>query len=236
MSVAIVHDFPTYLSAEAFSQFAILDLNSDGKLALAAASGEGQFIANREAFAANEPISVTPTNYPGVLRMLASGAIAYRADVRLAGSGKVNDTAGGRCLGRNVGGATTADGDIVYVLTGVGESAGSAGGVSNKTADYTVTESDSATLFTNSGASGTITFALPAAVVGLKYRFFCKAAQALRIDPNGTETIALPSTGAQSAAGKYIWADAVGEFVEVECIEAGKWEALSYKGTWTAEA
>jgi hypothetical protein len=104
-----------------------------------------------------------------------------------------------------------------------------------KTANYTITANDVGSTFTNDGASGAITLALPAATVGLWYRFTVKAAQELRIDPNGTETIALPSTGAQSAAGKYISADADGEGVEIECVKAGVWQARYYIGTWTAE-
>lgn len=109
--------------------------------------------------------------------------------------------------------------------------------VENKTANYTVVAgTDNGKTFTNAGASGAITFALPAATAGQWYRFAVGAAQELRIDPNGTETIALPSTGAQSAAGKYIVADAAGEFVEIFCAVAGDWNVASYIGTWTAEA
>ena len=107
---------------------------------------------------------------------------------------------------------------------------------SAKTANYTVTASDNGTTFTTAGAAGAVTFALPAATVGLWYRFVVKATQELRIDPNGTETISLPSTGAQSAAGKYITADANGECVEIECVVAGAWQVLQYVGTWAAEA
>lgn len=106
--------------------------------------------------------------------------------------------------------------------------------VSAKTANYTVTTNDVGLTFTNAGAAGAVTFALPAATVGLWYRFKVKAAQELRIDPNGTETIALPSTGAQQAAGAYIVADAAGEGCEIECVAAGAWEVNSYTGTWTA--
>lgn len=109
--------------------------------------------------------------------------------------------------------------------------------VAVKTANYTVVaNTDNGKTFTNEGASGAIVFALPAATVGQWYRFKVMAAQELRIDPNGTETIALPSTGAQSAAGKYISADAAGEGVEIECVKAGQWVANHYIGTWTAEA
>lgn len=103
-----------------------------------------------------------------------------------------------------------------------------------KTANYTVTANDSGTGFTNSGASAAITFALPAATVGLNYRFSVEAAQELRIDPNGTETISLPSTGVPSAAGAYIVADAIGETVHIVCAKAGSWRVYGYTGTWTA--
>jgi hypothetical protein len=104
-----------------------------------------------------------------------------------------------------------------------------------KTANYTVTTNDNGKVFTNTGASGAITFALPAATLGLRFDFVVKAAQELRIDPNGTETISLP-TGVQQAAGKYISADAIGERISVECVKAGEWDTRSAVGTWTAEA
>jgi hypothetical protein len=107
--------------------------------------------------------------------------------------------------------------------------------VEAKTANYTVVDdTDNGKTFTNEGASGAVTFALPAATVGQWYRFKVKVAQELRIDPNGTQTIALPSTGAQSSAGAYIVADAIGEGCEIECVKAGVWEVNSYTGTWTA--
>lgn len=105
--------------------------------------------------------------------------------------------------------------------------------VEAKTAAYTVTTTDNGKTFTNEGASGAVAFSLPAATVGLWYRFVVKAAQELRIDPNGTETISLP-TGVQQAAGAYIVADAIGERVSVECVTAGKWETSEAVGTWTA--
>lgn len=108
--------------------------------------------------------------------------------------------------------------------------------ITAKTASYTITEADCGTTFTNAGASGAITFTLPAAAEGLWYRFGVRAAQELRIDPNGSETISLPSTGVPSAAGKYIGADAVGETVEIECCGGTNWAVRSYTGTWTAEA
>lgn len=108
--------------------------------------------------------------------------------------------------------------------------------VQTKTADYTVTVADSGRTFSTAGASGTVVFAMPAAVPGLRYRFYVGAAQELRIDPNGTETISLPSTGVAGAAGKYLTANAAGETVDIECVVAGTWSVFGYTGTWTAEA
>jgi hypothetical protein len=103
------------------------------------------------------------------------------------------------------------------------------------TTNDTLTVSETGTWHTNTGASGTITITLPAATVGLRYGFACNAVQELRIDPNGTETISLPSTGVAGAAGKYLTANAVGENVEIACLIAGTWGVLNYIGTWAAE-
>lgn len=100
----------------------------------------------------------------------------------------------------------------------------------------TLTASDSGKIITNTGAGAAATFVLPAAAAGLEFIFFVNAAYELRIDPAGSETIALPSSGAQSAAGKYISADAVGEWVHIVAIGTGAWQRLGYAGTWTAES
>lgn len=98
-----------------------------------------------------------------------------------------------------------------------------------------ITEAYSGGVFTNEGATGAAVFALGPAAVGVELTFFVMAAQELRIDPSGTETIALPSSGAQGAAGKYLSADAVGEWVRLLCVKAGQWQVTGYAGTWTAE-
>ena len=110
------------------------------------------------------------------------------------------------------------------------------GNVEAHTADDTLTVSETGTIHTTVGASGTVIFTLPAATVGLCYYFKVGAAQELRIDPDGTETIALPSTGVQGAAGKYLTANAAGETVFILCDTAGTWSVFGFTGTWTAEA
>lgn len=104
-----------------------------------------------------------------------------------------------------------------------------------KTANYTVLDSENGSGFTSVGAGGAITFAMPAALVGMHYYFYVGAAQELRIDPNGTETISLPSDGIPGAAGKYLTANAIGETVHLMCAKAGTWACMGYTGTWTAE-
>ena len=98
-----------------------------------------------------------------------------------------------------------------------------------------ITEAYSGGIFTNEGASGAAVFALGAAAVGVELTFRVMTAQELRIDPSGTETIALPSSGAQGAAGKYLTADAVGEWVKLVCVKTGQWQVEGYAGTWAHE-
>ena len=98
-----------------------------------------------------------------------------------------------------------------------------------------ISEAYSGGVFTNEGASGAAVFALGPAAVGVELTFRVMTAQELRIDPSGTETIALPSSGAQGAAGKYLTADAVGEWVRLLCVKAGQWQVIGYAGTWAHE-
>ena len=93
----------------------------------------------------------------------------------------------------------------------------------------------SGSIITNEGATGAAVFALAAASVGVELTFRVMTAQELRIDPSGTETIALPSSGAQGAQGKYLTADAVGEWVKLVCVKAGQWQVEGYFGTWAHE-
>jgi len=105
-----------------------------------------------------------------------------------------------------------------------------------KTADYTITAAESGKTFDTTGAAGAVVGSLPAATPGLNYYFRVGAAQEHRIDPNGSETISLPSTGVAGAAGKYLTADAAGETVHLRCVKAGTWSVFGHTGTWTAEA
>lgn len=176
----------------------------------------------------------------GTVIMIASGEIAAGAKVYTDTGGKITSTldAAQHLVGIAIT-ASTGDGDKVEVahaapllmtstITTLMPVVVDADGA-------TLTASQSGTVISNLGASGAAVFALPAATVGVHYRFVVEAAQELRIDPNGSETIALPSSGVQGAAGKYLTADAIGERVHLCCISAGTWDVLDYAGTWTAE-
>ena len=87
----------------------------------------------------------------------------------------------------------------------------------------------------NAPSTSAAVFNLPAALVGMEFYCYVLAAFEMRLNPDGTETIGLPSSGVQQAAGKYISADAVGEYVHIACVKAGQWENLDYRGTWGVE-
>lgn len=167
--------------------------------------------------------------------MVANGAITVDAEVYSAASGKVSATPTSGCW--LVGHALTAasgDGKELEVQTcepvlmGVPVSVSATGGT------ITALQALRHIHVSNAGASAAATFALPAALVGMRVTAIVEVAQELRLDPNGTETVALPSTGAQSAAGAYIMADAVGEKVQLVCLTAGTWDVVDYSGTWSA--
>lgn len=106
--------------------------------------------------------------------------------------------------------------------------------VEDKTANYTVLAEDNGKVFTNDGAAGTIVFALPAGEEGMRFTFVVCAAQALRIDPNGSETIS-GTDGVPGGAGKYIGADALHESLDIVFVD-GNWAVVGSTGTWTLEA
>ncbi len=171
----------------------------------------------------------------GTRKMVAAGAIAVGADVWGAASGKINDIANGVYVGKALE-ASTADGDVIEVLPLSYQPDGGTRTVEAHTADDTLTVAESGSTHTSVGASGTVVLTLPAAVVGLEYFFRVGAAQELRIDPDGSEVIALPSTGVAGAAGKYLTANADGETLHLMCTKAATWSAFGFTGTWTAEA
>lgn len=137
--------------------------------------------------------------------------------------------------GRALAAAAAAGKCRIVVERGVHDNSNTVITKTQATSPYTVQLTDLGGTFTNTGATGATVFALPAAVPGLEVRARVDAAQALRLDPNGTEVICA-TTGVPGAAGKYLEADAINEQIHLKCREAGIWDVISFTGTWTHEA
>ena len=187
--------------------------------------------------AANGEVTLCLLGGADPLLMVASKAITVDSAVYTAASGKVTDaiTAGCWLVGYALT-AAAADGSEFEVQSCIPQLMGVPVTVSATGGAVTALQAFQNIHLSNLGASGAATFTLPAAVVGMRVAALVEVAQELRLDPNGTETIALPSSGVQGAAGKYLTADAVGEKVELVCVSAGTWDVVNYSGTWTAES
>lgn len=103
--------------------------------------------------------------------------------------------------------------------------------ISDKATSFSILAPESGTRFTNAGAAGTVVGSLPAATVGLNFGFSVAAAQVLRADANGTDTINW--AGTISAAGGTIEGNVVGWFLAIECHVTGKWTVTVSQGGWT---
>jgi len=102
----------------------------------------------------------------------------------------------------------------------------------NKTADYTVTADELlyGAVLANSGASGAVVFALPAAQPGMRLTVTVIAAQALTLDLPTGDTIRSLAT-----SGQTFTADAAGETLQLVCVVPNVWESVgAADGTWTA--
>lgn len=204
-----------------------------GYLVAAGAADDELGTLEQRTFATDGTAAVVPMNTEGTRLMVAAGAITQYADVYRAASGKISATPNGKRLGIALE-ASAADGDQIeiYFLPAAAQQLL----VEAHTADDTLTAAEMyGSVHTSVGASGTVVLTLPAAVVGMNAMFRVGAAQELRLDPDGTEVISLPSTGVPGAAGKYLTANADGETVHLVCTKAGQWNVMGYTGTWTAE-
>jgi hypothetical protein len=101
------------------------------------------------------------------------------------------------------------------------------GYVLDKTASYTPTVAESGAYFTNDGASGEITFTLPAVSTGLYYCFVVNDNQTITIDPNGTDQI-LSET---NAAGDRVQNGAQFDALCILGVTDG-WMPVETTGTW----
>ena len=211
-----------------------LRVKTPAALAVAGATDVELGTIEQAAFAIYDVRSVRLRTAQGTCKMVAAGTFAIGATLYGAAGGKVDDVDNGNRIGIALEAATAAN-DVVEVLRLPGAFALGVKSVEAHTAGDTLTAAESGSVHTTVGAVATVVLALPAATLGLEYFFRVGAAQELRIDPDGTETCALPSTGVQGAAGKYLTANADGETVHLICDKVGEWSCYGFTGTWTAE-
>lgn len=206
---------------------------TSGYLVAAAAVDDEIGTLEQRTQATETQAAVLPRWAEGSRLVVAAGAITQFADVYRAAGGKLSATPNGNRWGIALE-AAAADGDRFEALPL--QAVAQAEAVEAHTADDTLLAAELyGSIHTSVGAAGAVTLILPAAVVGMRAKFAVGAVQELRLDPNGTETISLPSTGVPGAAGKYLTANAIGETVELVCCSAGSWRVFGFTGTWTAE-
>lgn len=98
-----------------------------------------------------------------------------------------------------------------------------------KTANYTVTAADNGTLFTTVGASGSVTFTLPALAAGLRYEFMAGADQNMVVmSAAGDDIITFNDLAADSLTFSTS-GEKIGAWVALESNAAGtKWYAKKF--------
>jgi len=129
------------------------------------------------------------------------------------------------------------DTDLNELFVGNGSTAGGISvssaipAIVTKTTNYSVTSGDSGTHFNDNGASGTVTFSLPSAAIGLRYIFTELSALNFILQVNGTDLVYIDTN--VSSAGGTVTAGGLGSSVSIECPAAGIWVATSVTGAWT---
>lgn len=121
---------------------------------------------------------------------------------------------------------TNGSGSITIAANGGGNRT-----VTAKTSNYTVLSGDSGTVFTNTGAGGTVVLTLPTAAAGLTYTAYVDAGQTVQFTAGASTTIRLGGTASASAGN--ITNNVAGGCVTLVAISTTQWIAIGYTGTWT---
>lgn len=218
----------TLVAGEALEAYRLVYINSSGNAMYATANIRGTHYT-LAAVASGARVACEALESGEVAKLTGGSALSVGGTAYGAASGKVSATSGGIAYGTVVD-SGFADGDYVGVSIGT---PGVFSLVRELTADTTLTAADSGGVFTNLGASGTITVSLPSAPpAGLRYTFSVATAQQLRIDPGNSD--AFYWSGAKQTDGAYLWADDEGESITVVSLSTGDWLTVSPVGTWTA--
>lgn len=95
-----------------------------------------------------------------------------------------------------------------------------------KSTSFAITSRQSGAVFTNLGATGTITATLPASpLAGTSLRFVCVADQEFRIAPGPSSGIYIK--GAKQADGKYVAISDIGDFIHLVADQNSDWVSVA---------
>lgn len=104
--------------------------------------------------------------------------------------------------------------------------------ITAKTADYTVTAAETGTVFTNTGAAGTVVFTLPASPAnGLTYEFHITEAQSVDIK-TGTAVLIYANAAPTTATTGKLTKNTVGTCIQL-VYNGVAWMGTGQSGTWT---
>lgn len=98
---------------------------------------------------------------------------------------------------------------------------------------HVLTADDVGVILTNTGAVALAYHNLPAAVAGAHYHAYVDVAAGMRFVAHGTDTIR--NGGTISIAGGYVESVTVGSWLELVCIDAGRWIARPEAPDWAVE-
>lgn len=107
--------------------------------------------------------------------------------------------------------------------------------VATANADITAADALRGIVVSNKGAVGEVIFSLPEATPGMHVTAVVQAAQLLSLDPVDTEII-YGINGVALTEDVAIKANALGETIQLVCLEAGYWSVAAYTGTWSVNA
>lgn len=130
--------------------------------------------------------------------------------------------------------ATGGDSNIDLLLLGKGTggvlSNASVVAKTQAASPYTVLTTEVGRVFTNEGATASVTFSLPTAAAGLTYTFIVQDADGIVVDANTGDTIRI-SSEVSASSGNATSTD-IGSMVTLVAINATEWFATATRGTW----
>jgi hypothetical protein len=122
-------------------------------------------------------------------------------------------------------------GHCAAVNAPLGAIAGTQKTISIKAASYVVQATDSGAWFSNTGATGSITFTLPTAFAGFNSCFVADAAQVIVIAADSGHTIR-NATSVTAAGGNFTSNGTQGELLCVIAINTTEWYVSHISGSW----